>query len=75
MPRRSWTSKEYYPLIAAYFQRPAMNEKFAARVTKLADAPQSSFYMHTRTHRVSCLFVYLLICIYTYITICIYRYI
>eukprot|EP00439_Symbiodinium_sp_Y106_P027436 s5793_g3.t1 len=40
---------EYYPLIAAYFQRPAMNEKFAACVTKLADAPQSSFYMHTRT--------------------------
>ena len=29
---------EYYPLIAGYFQRPAMNEKFAARVTKLQEA-------------------------------------
>ena len=31
---------EYYPLIAAYFQRPAMNEEFAERVTKLSEVQE-----------------------------------
>ena len=32
---------EFYPLIAGYFQRPAMNERFAARVTKLSEASRN----------------------------------
>ena len=38
-----------YPLIAGYFQRAAMNDKFAARATKLSDVrlPRSSFELRS----------------------------
>ena len=40
---------EYYSLIAAYFQRPAMNEKFAASVAKLGEVQEPLGIYHMRT--------------------------